>query len=90
MLVEQTVKAGIVGQVQPLLHLTVFYLDDRFLGPVVIEEHEARQHLCGTIALVGTLAVELFGEVQRVGLHRTDTVIVDHEEPSKAVGGLLW
>ena len=89
MLVEQAVKTGIVGQVQALLHLAALYLDDWLPGPVMIEEHKARQNLCGAIPLVGTLAIELLGEVQGIGLHGADTVVVDHKEPTKAVCRLL-
>ena len=89
MLVEQAVKTGIVGQVQALLHLAALYLDDWLPGPVMIEEHKARQNLCGAIPLVGTLAIELLGEVQGIGLHGADTVVVDHKEPAKAVCRLL-
>ena len=89
MLVEQAVEAGIVGQPEALLHVAALDLDDGFAGPVVIEEHKARQHLCGTVSLVGTLAVELLGEVEGIGLHGTDAVVVDHKEPGEAVGRLL-
>ena len=89
MLVEQAVEAGIVGQPEALLHVAALDFDDGFAGPVVIEEHKARQHLCGTVSLVGTLAVELLGEVEGIGLHGTDAVVVDHKEPGEAVGRLL-
>ena len=86
---EEIVHAGIVRHVQPFLQLSPLNLDDRFVEPVVMEEDKAREHLFRCIVLIGTLAIELLGEIDGIGLYGAHPVVIDHEELSELLGSLL-
>ena len=61
--------------------------DERLRGPLVAIEQPSGQHLVGRQPFVGTGAVDLLAEVEGVGLHRADAVVVEHAEAPQLVGG---
>lgn len=84
--IEECVDGAILGQLECFAQRAAFQFEDRFVAPLIAPEDEARQHLLGGIFPIMPLAIELLGEVDGEGLHRADTVVVEHVELAKFAG----
>lgn len=73
---EKIVERTIIAELQIVLQLPAFNLDERFTAPVGVIENIAREHLLGCQSAVRPVAVDFLTEVGGIRLDRTYTPII--------------